>query len=125
MSTKSHWETVYETKPATVDSWYAAHLRESMRCITRAALNKDAAIIEVGGGESTLVNDLLESGYRNLTVLDISNTALEATRRRLGTPVGSVTWIAADILEAELPSGAYEVWHDRAVFHFLTSDEQR
>lgn len=125
MNTKSHWETVYETKPADAVSWYAPHLRESMRFITTAALSKDAAIVDVGGGESTLVDDLLASGYRNLTVLDISSTALEATRRRLGAPGESVKWIAADILEAKLPANAYEVWHDRAVFHFLTSDEQR
>ena len=125
MSTKALWESVYRTKPAESVSWYAPHLRESLRFITQAAASKDAAIIDVGGGESTLIDDLLDDGYVNVTVLDISATALEVTQRRLGPLAARVTWMAADILEVALAAGAYDVWHDRAVFHFLTDDDQR
>ena len=84
MSTKTHWESVYESKPAEAVSWYAPHLHQSLRYVNEAAAQKGAAIIDVGGGESTLVDDLLASGYSNVTVLDVSATALEVTRRRLG-----------------------------------------
>jgi SAM-dependent methyltransferase len=125
MSTKTHWESVYETKPAESVSWYAPHLRESLRYVTQAAASKKVAIIDVGGGESTLVDDLVNEGYSDITVLDISATALEVTKRRLG-PLGvRVKWMAADVLEVDLPVAAYDIWHDRAVFHFLTSDDQR
>jgi hypothetical protein len=117
MTTKSHWEAVYETKAADAVSWYAPHLDASLQYIHRAAPGKDAAIIDVGGGESTLVDDLLAAGYGKLTVLDISATALQATRHRLGPTGESVTWIAADVLSADLPAAAFDVWHDRAVFH--------
>lgn len=125
MTSKTHWDSVYRTKPADAVSWYAPHLETSLRYVTAAATRKDAAIVDVGGGESTLVNDLLAAGYRNLTVLDISPTAIEATRQRLGDAGASVRWLAADILDADLPAGAFDVWHDRAVFHFLTTDEGR
>ena len=85
MNTKAHWESVYESKPAEAVSWYAPHLRESLRYVNEAAAHKGVAIIDVGGGESTLVDDLLGSEYSNVTVLDISATALEVTRRRLGS----------------------------------------
>jgi SAM-dependent methyltransferase len=125
MSTKALWESVYQTKPAESVSWYAPHLRESLRYITQAAASKAAAIIDIGGGESTLVDDLLDAGYSDITVLDISATALDVTKRRLGAPGARVKWMAADILEVELAVGAYDIWHDRAVFHFLTNDDQR
>jgi len=125
MSTKALWESVYRTKPAESVSWYAPHLRESLRFITQAAASKEVAIIDVGGGESTLIDDLLNDGYVNVTVLDISATALEVTQRRLGPLAARVKWMTADILEVELAAGAYDVWHDRAVFHFLTDDDQR
>jgi SAM-dependent methyltransferase len=125
MSTKTHWETVYETKPADAVSWYAPHLQESLRYVTQAAVNKNVAIIDVGGGESTLVDDLVNEGYRNITVLVISATALDVTKRRLGPLGAHVQWMAADILEVELPVASYDIWHDRAVFHFLTRDDQR
>ena len=125
MTTKSHWESVYETKSADAVSWYAPHLSASLQYIRRAAPAQDAAIIDVGGGESTLVDDLLAAGYGKLTVLDISATALEATRHRLGPSGASVTWLTADVLNADLPAAAFDVWHDRAVFHFLTRDDQR
>ncbi len=125
MSTKTHWESMYGSKAADAVSWYAPHLRESLRYVAQAAAGKDAAIIDVGGGESTLVDDLLDGGYTNITILDVSATALEVTKRRLGAAAARVAWLVADILEVELPTDAYDVWHDRAVFHFLTDDGQR
>lgn len=124
-TTKKHWDSVYESKPAEAVSWYAPHLRESLRYITQAAASKDVAIIDVGGGESTLIDDLVNDGYSKISILDISATALEVTKRRLGATGAHVTWITADILEVELPVGAYDIWHDRAVFHFLINDDQR
>jgi SAM-dependent methyltransferase len=125
MTTRQHWDTVYETKPADAVSWYAPHLRESLRYVEQAASSKDAAIIDVGGSESTLVDDLLQADFRNITVLDISARAIKVTRHRLGPLAERVHWLAADILELQLPPKAYDIWHDRAVFHFLTSDDQR
>jgi SAM-dependent methyltransferase len=125
MTTKSHWESVYQTKAANAVSWYAPHLNTSLQYIRLAAPARDAAIIDVGGGEATLVDDLLAAGYAKLTVLDISATAIDATRRRLGPASEGVNWLAADVLKAELPAAAFDVWHDRAVFHFLTDAEQR
>jgi len=125
MSSKTHWESVYHSKPADAISWYAPHLEASLQYIGQAARGRDAAVIDVGGGESTLVDDLLAAGYRDLTVLDISSKALQDTRARLGPAGDRIHWLAADILEAELPAAGYEVWHDRAVFHFLTQPGQR
>lgn len=125
MNTKIHWESVYQTKPSDAVSWYAPHLRESLRYIAQAAQHKDIAIIDVGGGESTLVDDLVQQGYSDVTVLDISATALEVAKRRLGPMRARVKWLAADILDAELPVSAFDIWHDRAVFHFLTREDQR
>ena len=125
MSTKTHWESVYETKSAESVSWYAPHLRESLRYVTQAAASKKAAIIDVGGGESTLVDDLVKEGYSDITVLDIAAKALEVTKLRLGPLGAHVKWMAADVLEVDLPVGAYDIWHDRAVFHVLTSDDRR
>lgn len=125
MTTQSHWDTVYQTKPADAVSWYAPHLRESLRYVKQAAVQERPAVIDVGGGESTLVDDLLAAGMSDITVLDISPAALEVTRRRLGDAGAQVKWLAGDILEADLPEAAYDVWHDRAVFHFLITEDQR
>lgn len=126
MNKKTHWETVYNTKAPTGVSWYRPHLETSLALIQRAAAGRlSAAIIDVGGGESTLVDDLLASGFQNLTVLDISQTAIEVSRKRLGPLAEKVHWLVADITETRMEPGAYDVWHDRAVFHFLTSPEQR
>lgn len=122
---KSHWEAVYTAKAPDAVSWYAPHLLRSLHYIRAAAPDRHAAILDVGGGESTLVDDLLADGYADLTVLDLSNTALEVTQRRLGAAAGQVRWLAGDILEVELEAGRYDIWHDRAVFHFLTTEEQR
>src|SRR5437868_4218082 len=125
MDTKTHWEKVYSTKAADAVSWYCAHLETSLALIERAAVRHSASIIDVGGGESTLVDDLLARGYQNITVLDVSKTAIEVTKKRLGTAAQRVCWLVGDITTIHLAPKTYDVWHDRAVFHFLTTPEQR
>lgn len=125
MTTKSHWEKVYATRADTEVSWFQPHAALSLKLIHAARAPATAAIIDVGGGASTLVDDLLAEGYRNLTVLDLSAAALHAAQRRLGDKAAAVTWLEADILTAEFPRHAFDVWHDRAVFHFLTSEADR
>jgi 2-polyprenyl-3-methyl-5-hydroxy-6-metoxy-1,4-benzoquinol methylase len=122
---KTHWEKVYTTKAPDQVSWYRPHLETSISLIERAAGGTSASIIDVGGGESTLVDDLLARGYQNITVLDISQAAIDVTKKRLKDAAGRVHWITADVTTVEFAPGAYDVWHDRAVFHFLTSIEQR
>ena len=122
---KSHWENIYKTKASTQVSWYQEHLQTPLRLIERAGVEKTAQIIDVGGGASTLVDDLLESGFKHITVLDISSSAIDAARKRLGSRADEVTWIEADITKVALPHHYYDLWHDRAVFHFLTSAEER
>lgn len=125
MDAKGHWETVYRTKAPTNVSWYSPHLERSMEIIKKLKVERSAQIIDVGAGESTLVDDLVTEGYLNLTVLDISQTALDVARERLGANGSSVAWQQADITTVELPAQRFDVWHDRAVFHFLTDPEQR
>lgn len=125
MNTGAHWEKVYSTHAPDAFSWYRPHLETSLALVERAAGGSSASIIDVGGGESTLVDDLLARGYSNITVLDISAIALAVTRARLGTRAEDVHWLLADVTEASLRESAYDVWHDRAVFHFLTTQEQR
>lgn len=116
--TKSHWEQVYGSKAPEAVSWYAPHLDESLDYIRRTGVSTDASIIDVGGGESTLVDDLLEAGYTRVSVLDLSERALAVCRERLGER-------AADVLDHAFPPNSVDIWHDRAVFHFLTDAEQR
>lgn len=125
MESKAHWEKVYQTKAPDAVSWYAPHLDTSLKLIEQASPDKQAAIIDVGGGESTLVDDLLSRGYKNLSVLDISQTAIDVAKRRIGNAQHRVHWYCNDILTAQLPEAQFDVWHDRAVFHFLTEPEQR
>ncbi|MGH9740437.1 MAG: class I SAM-dependent methyltransferase [Candidatus Acidiferrales bacterium] len=122
--TKAHWEDIYRRLPADAVSWYKPHLQTSLEMIERVG-RRDASIIDVGGGESTLVDDLLARGYGHVTVLDISETALAESKKRLGDISGRVQWMAADVTVADFECGAYDVWHDRAVFHFLTVPEKR
>jgi len=121
----AHWEKVYNTKAPDAVSWYRPHLETSLALIERAADGPSAAIIDVGGGPSTLVDDLLTHGYKNVTVLDISQTALDLAKNRLGPAGQRVQWLFADVTHAAIPSHAYDVWHDRAVFHFLTAPQDR
>lgn len=125
MDKKAHWENVYSTKPHDQVSWFREHLDNSLRMIAQTGVEKDAAIIDVGGGSSTLVDDLLDTGFIDVSVLDISGTAIEASKLRLGERADRVNWIEADITDVELMENHYDVWHDRAVFHFLTAAEDR
>ncbi|SMC29394.1 Methyltransferase domain-containing protein [Andreprevotia lacus DSM 23236] len=125
MDSKAHWEGIYQNKATDAVSWYRLHLETSLRLIEAAAATPDAAIIDVGGGEATLVDDLLARGYTQLSVLDISQPAIARTQQRLGKQAALVNWIVADITQATLPEQGYDIWHDRAVFHFLTAQAQR
>jgi 2-polyprenyl-3-methyl-5-hydroxy-6-metoxy-1,4-benzoquinol methylase len=125
MRADAHWEKIYREKAPDTLSWYRAHLETSLELIEEVAPARSAAIIDVGGGESTLVDDLLAHGYQDITVLDVSQTAIDVTKKRLGLTAEHIHWLAADITSVELPPNAYDVWHDRAVFHFLTKLDQR
>src|SRR5712692_1397005 len=125
MNVETHWEKIYREKAPDAVSWYRPHLETSLALIERAAPERMVSIIDVGGGESTLVDDLLAHGYQNITVLDVSQTAIAVTKKRLGSAAEEVQWVTADIVNGELAPNAYDVWHDRAVFHFLTAMDQR
>jgi ubiquinone/menaquinone biosynthesis C-methylase UbiE len=125
MQSNEHWEKVYSTKATDAVSWFQEHAKESMKLIRGTGIPRSAAIIDVGGGASTLVDDLLFAGYSALTVLDISATALAAAKIRLGQKAASVRWLEANITNTTLPTHDYDLWHDRAVFHFLTTQAER
>ena len=125
MDPKAHWDNVYRSTPLTKVSWFQPHAIRSLDLIRRVCPTTCGPLIDVGGGTSTLVDDLLDAGYQDLTVLDISAVALEEARERLGGRAGLVRWLEADILNAPLRRAAYSVWHDRAVFHFLTEPHDR
>lgn len=125
MDYKAHWETIYATKAPTAVGWYEPHLRLSLEFIEHSGVSLDGQIIDVGGGASTLVDDLLAMGFRHITVLDISPAALAIAKARLGRRAEDIAWIEGDITQVTFPSSSYDVWHDRAVFHFLTSPADR
>jgi ubiquinone/menaquinone biosynthesis C-methylase UbiE len=125
MNRKQHWDGVYAGRKPNEVSWYQTRLEQSLELIGATGAGKDAAIIDLGGGASTLVDDLLAAGYTNLTVLDISSAAIKTAQARLGARAAQVTWLVADATQAELPRDGYDVWHDRAVFHFLTDAADR
>ena len=120
---KEHWASVYGSKPADRVSWFQPRLANSLKMIAQMEL-ASGRVIDVGGGASTLVDDLLERGFE-VGVLDISADALRVARGRLGKNAAKVRWIEADITQAELPAGCYDIWHDRALFHFLTDPADR
>lgn len=122
---RRHWEDVYARKAVDQVSWYRAHLETSLRFVDQAQLSPDAAIIDVGAGASTFVDDLLGRGFKAPTVLDLSSRALELAKARLGERAAGVRWLVGDITTVELPAAAYDFWHDRAVFHFLTDPAHR
>lgn len=123
MKNKNHWENVYNTKQPSEVSWTQKIPKTSLDLIVNCDLPKSAKIIDIGGGDSNLVDYLLEQGYENITVLDISEKAIERAKLRLGKVAEKVTWIITDITEFE-PKETYDIWHDRATFHFLTEQKQ-
>jgi len=125
MDRHGHWQSIYTEKDATKVSWFQEHADTSLRIIQQNESDKDAHIIDIGAGASPLVDDLLIVGYKNIEVLDISAEALAITQERLKNKKDEVTWRNADILKANLPAHHYDVWHDRAVFHFLTNEADR
>ena len=122
MSTKKHWETIYTTKAPQEVSWTEEIPQTSIDLIAKFKLPKFAKIVDIGGGDSLLVDHLLALGYTNITILDISHSAIERAKKRLGEKSLQVKWIVSNILDFTPPE-SYDLWHDRAVFHFLTRKE--
>jgi cyclopropane fatty-acyl-phospholipid synthase-like methyltransferase len=123
MSQKSHWDNVFSTKQETEVSWYQELPKTSLELISKLNIPKESKIIDIGGGDSYLIDALLEQGYNNLTLLDISEKAIERIKSRLGVKCKNVTFIVSDILDFN-PLESYDLWHDRASFHFLTEQNQ-
>ena len=121
---KDHWEQLYaDKKPAEV-SWYQSHPQHSLSLIGDTGIGTAASIIDVGGGASTLVDHLLTTGYRDITILDIARTAIERTQQRLADRSQQVTWVEGNIT-GYTPGQRFDIWHDRAVFHYLTLEHDR
>jgi SAM-dependent methyltransferase len=125
MSERNHWESLYGKKAPDEVSWYRPHLERSLRFIDAAGLPRNAAILDVGGGASTLVDDLLERGYSDVTVLDLSAAAMARARERLEARAKDVQWLTGDVTRMALLERRFDFWHDRAVFHFLTEAAAR
>lgn len=125
MSRREHWEQVYSGKPPDQLGWYKPRLQTSLDWISDLSLDANAPIIDVGGGASTLVDDLLERGYSAITVLDLAAPALDLIKARLGAKGAAVNWLCGDVTQVELAENVFELWHDRAVFHFLTEADDR
>lgn len=125
MDRKAHWNGVYTSKPSTEVSWYQAEPTLSLALLREVGASPAFSILDVGAGDSRLVDLVLAEGLGRMTVLDLSGAALGRARARLGTRADEVTWLEVDVTQAELPSRAFDVWHDRAVFHFLTAPEDR
>jgi SAM-dependent methyltransferase len=121
VTAQAHWQDVYQRKAPDAVSWFRPHLELSLELLSQAGLSPASRLIDVGGGASTLVDDLLDRGVRQITVLDLSAAALAVAQARLGERGASVQWLANDLLTAPLPAAAYDLWHDRAVLHFLTN----
>lgn len=120
---KSHWENIYSTKQLNEVSWYQPKPETSLKFIKSLNISKSASIIDIGGGDSFLVDNLLNLGYTDITVLDISNKAIERAKKRLGEASKKVKWIETDASEF-YPTQTYDLWHDRAAFHFLTKNKE-
>lgn len=125
MTGKDHWETVYTTKAPDVVSWYQPSAARSLALIRHALPDRSAPIVDVGGGASVLVDDLLRAGYADVTVVDLAPSALAAARARMGDAASRVRWVEGDVRTVSLPPEGYALWHDRAVFHFLVAPEDR
>ena len=122
---KTHWEQVYSSKPSEAVSWYQIHAELSLKMIKATSVPRSARVIDVGGGASTLVDDLLALQFSNICVMDLSAAALNRVQQRLGPDAKRVRWLEADVTQAQLDEHSVDVCHDRAVFHFLTSAEDR
>ena len=122
---QSHWDAVYSEKRDARTSWFRPHLDESLRLIDALDLPRDQPVLDVGGGRSTLVDDLLARDFSDVSVLDLSAIALAEAQQRLGTLAHPVHWIVGDVTHADLPAAHYALWHDRAVFHFLADADER
>jgi SAM-dependent methyltransferase len=116
----THWEEIYQQKSSTAVSWYRDHLETSLRLLTDTNLGSTSRVIDVGGGASTLVDDLLDRGVEKMTVLDLSAASLQVARTRLGARAERVIWLTGDATKIALPESGFTHWHDRAVMHFLT-----
>ncbi len=125
MGEAEHWEQIYASRSCRQVGWYAPHLETSIKWIAELDLAAGDPIIDVGGGASTLVDDLLLAGHNNLTVLELSENAIALSRERLGAKSDSITWLQQDVTQSELPSRHFKLWHDRAVFHFLINPQQQ
>lgn len=126
MGNAAHWENVYRSKAVQRVSWFQDHAELSLAMIRRTGLAaSETRVVDVGAGASVLVDDLLDAGYRRITVLDIAAAALSASQARLGARAGLVDWRVGDVTEAALPEAGFDIWHDRAVFHFLTRPDDR
>jgi 2-polyprenyl-3-methyl-5-hydroxy-6-metoxy-1,4-benzoquinol methylase len=123
LARKKHWENIYKTKTPNEVSWTQKIPKTSLNFIYSYGLPKDAKIIDIGGGDSTLVDYLLHEGYENISVLDISGNALQKVKERLGEKAGKINWIESDIMDFK-PDTTFDLWHDRAAFHFLKTHEQ-
>lgn len=122
ISRKEHWEKVYRTRPLEDVGWYQPRPETSLDFIEKLNIPLAARIIDVGGGDSLLVDHLLDLGFEDLTVLDISSAAIERAQQRLGDRASGVKWIIKDVVKYD-PDEKYDLWHDRAAFHFLTNEE--
>jgi SAM-dependent methyltransferase len=116
----AHWQNVYRTRRTDAVSWFRPHLEVSLELLSAGGMSAASRVIDIGGGASTLVDDLLARGLRHVSVLDISAEALAHARQRLAERAGLVQWLAGDVLTIALPAGGFDFWHDRAVLHFLT-----
>ncbi len=125
MQSAPHWENIYSTKAIHDVSWFQTHAGCSLDLIDRTQISPDAQIIDVGSGASILISELIAGGYKNLTVLDISAAAIAAAQKQLGSAANGVQWIHSDITTVKLSADAYDLWHDRAAFHFLTEENDR
>ncbi|WP_312028358.1 class I SAM-dependent methyltransferase [Aquabacterium sp. J223] len=125
MSDKTHWDRVYQNQSAEDVSWFQPHAQQSLDLIGRICNGQSSRVIDVGGGASTLVDDLLDRRTFQVSVLDLSSAALDVAKRRLGARSRSVQWLVGDITNVALPEQSFDIWHDRAVFHFLTERSQR
>lgn len=125
MDLKEYWQNIHHSKNSAQVSWYQQHPTLSLQYIKNTGIDKNGQIIDVGAGASTLVDHLLEDGFQNITVLDISAQALEISKTRLAKRAELIQWMVADITKVNLPHFQYDVWHDRAVFHFLTNPQDR